>query len=128
MIRIVTRNRLAHLDAARARTRELEQQANTAYGSHIRETFVLTARAEAAEKKAETSRQEVRSLQITLEDTAAELAAARTELADMAKRLEELSQTPADASMALLLHYGEPTASPRTSRPPSPMWPPWESR
>ncbi|WP_030258637.1 hypothetical protein [Streptomyces violens] len=112
MIRLITRARLLHLaaavDAARARTREVEKQADAAYGSHIRETFALTARAEAAEKTAETTRQEVRSLQITLEDTAAELAEARTELADMAKRLKELSQTPADASMWLLLHYGEP--------------------
>ncbi|MFL0397416.1 hypothetical protein ACH0CM_32470 [Streptomyces albus] len=112
MIRIVTRTRLAHLaaavDAARARNREVQEQADAAYGSHIRETFALTARAEAAEKKAETTRQEALSLQITLEDTAAELAEARTELADMAKRLKELSQTPAVASVMLLLYYGEP--------------------
>ncbi|MEV0600998.1 hypothetical protein AB0I82_17105 [Streptomyces sp. NPDC050315] len=112
MIRIVTRTHLAQLaaelDTARARTREVQEQADAADGAHIRETFALTARAEVAEKKAETTRQEVRSLQITLEDTAAELAEARTELTGMAKRLEELSQTPTDAFMALLLFYGQP--------------------
>ncbi|UZJ31008.1 hypothetical protein [Streptomyces endophytica] len=99
MIRFVTRIRLARLvaeaDAARAQAREVQGRADAAYGSHIREVFALTARAEAAEKEAETAVQDAQLLQIALEDTAAELAQAR-------------SGPAADASVMLLLHYGEP--------------------
>ncbi|MEV0602192.1 hypothetical protein AB0I82_23200 [Streptomyces sp. NPDC050315] len=112
MIRIVTRTRLAQLaaelDAARARTREVQEQADAAYGAHIRETFVLTARAEDAEKDADIARMCARMLRLTLEDTVAELDEARAELADVKKRLRALSETPTDASMMLLIHYGEP--------------------
>ncbi|MFH8685121.1 hypothetical protein [Streptomyces lydicus] len=112
MIRLVTRSRLARLvaevDAARTEAREVGGQADAAYGSHIREVFALTARAEAAEKDAATADLGARLLQSVLEDTSAELTQARGELAAMARRLEELSAPPVDASVVLLLHYGEP--------------------
>ncbi|AOP50627.1 hypothetical protein [Streptomyces lydicus] len=112
MIRLVTRTRLARLaagaDAARARTCEVQGQADAAYSSHIREVFALTARAEAAEKDAATADLGARLLQSVLEDTSTELTQAREELAAMARRLEELSEPPVDASVVLLLYYGEP--------------------
>ncbi|MGW9044116.1 hypothetical protein ACWGQL_16365 [Streptomyces lydicus] len=112
MIRLVTRTRLVRLVAevedARGRAREVQGQADAAYRSHVREVFALTARAEAAEKDAATADLGARLLQSVLEDTSAELTQAREELAAMARRLEELSAPPVDASVVLLLHYGEP--------------------
>ncbi|MFJ9408920.1 hypothetical protein [Streptomyces sp. NPDC101393] len=112
MIRIVTRTHLAHLteqaDDAHARVREVQGLADAAYGSHIREVFALTARAEDAEKGAENASRNFRLIAIALEDTAAKLAKARAELADMAERVQELSAPAEGAFMVLLLHYGEP--------------------
>ncbi len=68
MIRIVTRTHLARLteqaDAAHARAREVQGLADAAFGSHIREVFALTARAEDAEKEAATATRDIQHLQI----------------------------------------------------------------
>ncbi|WDT55773.1 hypothetical protein [Streptomyces sp. G7(2002)] len=109
----MTASRLRRLreeaDTARARAREVQGQADAAYACHFREAFALTARAEQAEKEAATGVQDLQHLQIALEDTAGELTQARAKLKMMAQRLEELSgPPPEDASVMLLLRYGQP--------------------
>lgn len=113
MIRIVTRTRLVALqqdaDGARERAREIQGAADRAYAGHLRAVFDLTADAEAAERAAEADRADAEIVREILERTEAQLANARATVTEQAARIEALSApTPADASMALLLYYGQP--------------------
>ncbi|MFF4278740.1 hypothetical protein ACFY0Z_08085 [Streptomyces kronopolitis] len=112
MIRIVTRTRLTALqqeaDQARARSREVQASADAAYARHVRTAWNLTAEAEAAERAAETERADAVMVRELLECTEALLASARATVAEQTAQIEALSKTPADASMVLLLHYGQP--------------------
>ncbi|RSS06259.1 hypothetical protein EF913_03785 [Streptomyces sp. WAC04189] len=110
MIRIVTAGRLARLeqeaDQARNRAREVRAQADAAYGSHVRELYVLTDRADRAE--ATTS-----EVAVLLSGAVAELSAAHQELLckDIEiRRLRELLESGVlvGRSMTVLMHYGEP--------------------
>ncbi|WP_329174683.1 hypothetical protein OG754_18405 [Streptomyces decoyicus] len=112
MIRIVTRARLAQLqqdvERARARTREVQEGADRAFAGHTRSTQRLTAQLETARRKAEVARADALDLQWALDNAKAQLAKAHDQAAEQAARIEALSETAADASMVLLLHYGEP--------------------
>ncbi|MFF7703242.1 hypothetical protein [Streptomyces lydicus] len=113
MIRIVTRTRLAALqqdaDGARERARGIQGAADRAYAGHLRTVYDLTADAEAAERAAEAERADAEIVREILECTEAQLADARATVAEQAARIEALSVPPsANASMVLLLYYGQP--------------------
>lgn len=117
MIRIVTTARLRELredvTRARARTREVQEQADQAFAGHVRSAFALTARAERAEWQVAAGEETALNLQLALEDTAAQLTDAQAELARRGERIrllvQELEAVRRDArSLVVLLHYGEP--------------------
>ncbi|MEW1752806.1 hypothetical protein [Streptomyces angustmyceticus] len=113
MIRIITRTRLTALqqetDQARERTREVQAAADAAYARHVRTADGLSAEAVAAHLDAVTARAHAEDLAKVLERTQAELVQTQGTVAEQAARIEELgAPAPADASMVLLLHYGEP--------------------
>ncbi|MGW9075294.1 hypothetical protein [Streptomyces kronopolitis] len=113
MIRIITRTRLAafqqEVDQARERTREVQAAADAAYARHVRAADDLSAEADAAHLDAATVRAHAEDLTHTLERVQAELAQAQDTVAEQAARIVELSApAPADASMVLLLHFGQP--------------------
>ncbi|MGW4020799.1 hypothetical protein [Streptomyces sp. NPDC005009] len=110
MIRIVTAGRLARLEkeAERAhdRGRDMQAQANAAWGRHMRELYALTDRAERAE--ATTS-----EVGVLLAGAVAELSAAQQELLRKGieiRRLREVLESGVlvGRSLTVLMHYGEP--------------------
>ncbi|MEV7500620.1 hypothetical protein [Streptomyces sp. NPDC093018] len=131
MIRIVTTGRLQRLEQdaeqARTRAREVQEQADTVSGRHLREVESLTTRAETAESDAAILREQIGELEAALERAEAttdevgvllsgamkELSVSRQELLlkDIAiRRLrEELEAEPMEGqSLTVLLHHGEP--------------------
>ncbi|MEV5267218.1 hypothetical protein [Streptomyces werraensis] len=110
MIRIVTAGRMRRLEQAarqaRDRARELQGQADAAWGRHVREAWELTARAE----RAEATTSEVSTL---LARAVEELSAAQQELLlkdiEIRRLREELRSGPVEGdTLTVLLHYREP--------------------
>ncbi|MEV6016366.1 hypothetical protein [Streptomyces sp. NPDC051997] len=110
MIRLVTGARLHQLETDAAAAREQARQASAAaaeeFGSHVRELFAATARAE----HAETATREVGEL---LSGALAELADAQQELLLNGIALRRLREELAGAresgrELTLLLHHGQP--------------------
>ncbi|MFJ6684675.1 hypothetical protein [Streptomyces werraensis] len=110
MIRIVTAGRMARLeqeaDHARDCAREVQAQADAAWGSHVRELYAVTDRAERAE--ATTS-----EVGVLLSGALAELSDAQQELLRKdieIRRLREVldSGVLVGRSLTVLMHYGEP--------------------
>lgn len=112
MIRIVTRTRLARLqhdiDQARARTREVQEASDRAFSGHTRSAQRMTVQLKAARREAEGACADALDLQWALDNVKAQLAKAQGQVAEQADQIEALSKPTADASMVLLLHYGEP--------------------
>ncbi|WP_128381099.1 hypothetical protein [Streptomyces cavernae] len=110
MIRIVTSGRLARLhedaEQARTRAREVQGQADAAWGRHVRETWELTARAETAESDAGILRDHVFELEAALKDARAAFAERREEIRRLREELEAARLN--GRWLVLLLHYGEP--------------------
>ncbi|NEB76438.1 hypothetical protein G3I40_14570 [Streptomyces sp. SID14478] len=110
MIRIVTRKRLARLEAdthaAFERARETSEAAHEAAARHVVELATVTGRA----KRAEESKNEVGEM---FTGAVAELAAAQQELLLKGNELRRLREELAEACKAarqvfVLLHYGTP--------------------
>lgn len=110
MIRIVTAGHLRRLEReaeqARARAREVQAQAVTAWGRHVRELFAVTDRAE----RAEAATAEVGEFLARAVD---ELSAAQQELLlkgiEIRRLREELEGARWEGPwLVLLLHRGEP--------------------
>lgn len=110
MIRLVTAGRMARLeqeaDQARDRARDVQAQADAAWGRHVRELYAVTDRAE----RAEATTSEVGAL---LAGAVAELSAAQQELLlkdiELRRLSEELQRGRVEGGMvAVLMHYGEP--------------------
>ncbi|MBH5130045.1 hypothetical protein I3J14_07655 [Streptomyces sp. HB-N217] len=110
MIRIVTAGRIARLEkeAERAhdRGRDMQAQANAAWGRHVRELYALTGRLE----RAEATTSEVGAL---LARAMEELSAAQQELLLKSIEIRRLRQeleggTVVGRSLTVLMHYGEP--------------------
>ncbi|MER5980142.1 hypothetical protein ABT142_27090 [Streptomyces sp. NPDC001857] len=110
MIRIVTASGLRRLredaEQARARTRKVQGQADTAFSEHARQVWELTSRAESAESDAGILREQVAEMEAALKRARADVA----ERAEHVGRLlgELLAARREDCSLVLLLHYGEP--------------------
>jgi hypothetical protein len=112
MIRILTTGRLRRLEheaeQARTRAREVQAQADTSWGRHVRELFAVTDRAE----RAETATAEVGEILTRAVD---ELSAAQQELLlkdiEIRRLRAELEGESLDGrTLTVLLHYGEPHA------------------
>ncbi|MGW3237129.1 hypothetical protein [Streptomyces olivaceus] len=110
MIRVVTARRMARLeqeaDQARTRARDVQARADAAWGSHARELYAVTDRAERAE--ATTS-----EVGVLLSGALAELSDAQQELLRKdikIRRLREVlkSGVLVGRSLTVLMHYGEP--------------------
>jgi hypothetical protein len=110
VIRIVTASRLARLeqeaDHARDRAREVQAQADTAWGSYVRELYAVTDRAERAE--ATTS-----EVGVLLAGAVEELSAMQQELLlkdiEIRRLREGLdSMVLVGRTLTVLMHYGEP--------------------
>jgi hypothetical protein len=110
VIRIVTAGRLRRLEkeAERAhdRGRDVQAQANAAWGRHMRELYALTGRVE----RAEATTAEVGAL---LARAVEELSAAQQELLLKGIETRRLRQeleggTFVGRSLTVLMHYGEP--------------------
>jgi hypothetical protein len=110
VIRVVTACRLRRLEkeAERAhdRGRDMQAQANAAWGRHVRELYALTDRVERAE--ATTS-----EVGVLLAGAVAELSSAQQELLRKdieMRRLREVLEggTFVGRSLTVLMHYGEP--------------------
>ncbi|WP_367835819.1 hypothetical protein [Streptomyces rochei] len=110
MIRIVTVSRIARLeqdaDHARERARDVQAQADAAWGRHVRELYAVTDRAE----RSEAATSEVGAiLALAME----ELSAAQQELLlkdiELRRLREELQRGPVEGdTLAVLMHYGAP--------------------
>ncbi|MFD7920521.1 hypothetical protein ACFV3R_15005 [Streptomyces sp. NPDC059740] len=78
MIRIVTRSRwqqtLADRDQAHARAVAVQQQADRSYAGHVRSALVLAEEKQAAERAAQTAREEATHLREQMEEAAEQLA------------------------------------------------------
>ncbi|MGX1311749.1 hypothetical protein RKD24_001868 [Streptomyces calvus] len=110
MIRFITAARLRRLEQgaeqARARAREVQAAADAAWGSHVRELWDLTARAETAESDAAILRDHVFEVEAALKK-----AEARAEMLRERMRLLEVELAEAKETgrwLVLLLHRGEP--------------------
>ncbi|MEU1939119.1 hypothetical protein ACH49O_17245 [Streptomyces coeruleorubidus] len=110
MIRILTTGRLRRLERdaeqVRARAREVQAQADTAWGRHVRELFAVTDRAERAEAAAS-------ELGEILARAVEELSAAQQELLlkdiEIRRLRTELEGESLEGrTLTVLLHYGEP--------------------
>ncbi|MCM1939906.1 hypothetical protein NC239_16950 [Streptomyces sp. G3] len=110
MIRIVTTGRLRRLEKeterAHDRGRDMQAQADSAWGRHVRELYALTDRVERAE--ATTS-----EVGVLLTGAVAELSAAQQELLRKDIEIRRLRQELEDGtivgqSLTVLMHYGEP--------------------
>ncbi|MFI9823390.1 hypothetical protein ACIHFC_23440 [Streptomyces sp. NPDC052013] len=110
MIRIITAGRIARLeqdaDQARDRARDVQAQADAAWGRHVRELYAVTDRAE----RAETATSEVGAL---LAGAVKELSAAQQELLrkdiEIRRLRQELQRGPVEGdTLTVLMHYGEP--------------------
>ncbi|MGW0945193.1 hypothetical protein ACWD4O_21945 [Streptomyces sp. NPDC002623] len=110
MIRIVTARRLRRLEAeaeqARTRAREVQGQADDAWGRHIREVRDLSARAESAESDAAIVREEVFRLEAALKCAAAGTAERGERIRLLVRALEAARRQ--GRSLVLLLHWGAP--------------------
>lgn len=110
MIRIVTAGRLRRLreDAAqaRARAREVQEQADAAWARHVREVWELTSRVESEASDAAILREDC----FRLHDAFKDLEIVLGERAERIRLLgEELEAARlAGRSLVLLLHWGEP--------------------
>ncbi|MBD0423492.1 hypothetical protein H0H10_30790 [Streptomyces sp. TRM S81-3] len=110
MIRIVTAGRMHRLEQAaehaRDRARDVQGQADAAWGRHVREVWELTARAE----RAEATTSEVGTL---LARAVEEVSAAQQELLlkdiEIRRLREQLRRGPVEGdTLTVLMHYGEP--------------------
>ncbi|MFC9132877.1 hypothetical protein ACFT4A_39405 [Streptomyces sp. NPDC057099] len=110
MIRIVTTGHLRRVEQeaeqARTRAQDVQAQADTAWGRHVRELFAVTDRAE----RAEATTAEVGEL---LSGAMAELSAAQQELLlkdiEIRRLRQELEGESLEGrTLTVLLHYGEP--------------------
>ncbi|WP_411132178.1 hypothetical protein [Streptomyces sp. 030-HV] len=110
MIRIITAGRIARLEQdaeqARERARDVQAQADAAWGSHVRDLYAVTDRAE----RAEAATSEVGAI---LARAMEELSAAQQELLlkdiEIRRLREELQRGPVEGdTLAVLMHYGAP--------------------
>ncbi|MGA5041641.1 hypothetical protein ACPCA8_31970 [Streptomyces capoamus] len=131
MIRVVTAGRLRRqqeaVEQARTRAREVQGQADAAWGRHVRELRSLTARVETAESDAGILRAQVYGLVADLEQAEEntsevgallsgalkELSAAQQELLlkdiEIRRLRAELKgESMQGRTLTVLLHYGEP--------------------
>lgn len=110
MIRIVTAGRLRRLaqdtEQARTRAREVQGQADAAWGRHVREVWELTARAETAESDAAILRDHVAEFETALERAAVDASALRERVRLLDAELAQARLV--GRSLVLLLHWGEP--------------------
>ncbi|MFG2131503.1 hypothetical protein ACGFNV_27300 [Streptomyces sp. NPDC048751] len=110
MIRIVTAGRLRRLteaaDQARARTREVQGQADAAWVRHVREVWELISRAESEQTDATLLREDCFRLLDALNDLEIVLGEREERIRLLGEELEAAQLE--GRSLVLLLHWGEP--------------------
>ncbi|MDI3406049.1 hypothetical protein [Streptomyces cavernicola] len=114
MIRIVTKKRLALLEADRVaafeRARRAAEAAEAESGRHADELSTITGRAKRAEAEAEDNWRLLQDKRADLAEAREALEAARAETQVLGSKLGELREQASvkGRERALLLHYGEP--------------------